>query len=116
MTTALRAWEDGDITEYLRIPRYPVVGLITSASFARSREPVARLVLLSRRGEMLTMTAPYREKTITETMTEALIRICAVLVLAFMRMPLGVAWAWSASSVSPILPVSAPPFRAPRDW
>jgi len=51
---ALRAWEDGDITEYLRIPRYPIVALITIAIFAAAAVSVLRgLVLLSRPGEML---------------------------------------------------------------
>lgn len=46
---ALRALEDGDITEYLRIPRYPVVGLITAAIFCAAAVSLLRaLVLLSR--------------------------------------------------------------------
>lgn len=46
---AIRAWEDGDITEYLRIPRYPVVGLITLAIFTAAAVSLLRaLVLLSR--------------------------------------------------------------------
>ncbi|MDD9910040.1 MAG: TRAP transporter small permease [Ahrensia sp.] len=50
---ALRAWDDGDITEYLRIPRYPVVGLITAAIFCAAIVSLLRaLVLLSRPGQM----------------------------------------------------------------
>ena len=30
---AIRAFEDGDVTEYLLIPRYPIVGFITAAIF-----------------------------------------------------------------------------------
>ena len=46
---AVRAWEDGDITEYLRIPRYPVVGLIMVAIFSAAAVSLLRaLVLLSR--------------------------------------------------------------------
>ena len=39
---AVRAWEDGDITEYLRIPRWPVVGLITLAIFSAAVVSVLR--------------------------------------------------------------------------
>ena len=46
---AMRALEDGDITEYLRIPRYPIVGLITGAIFCAAVVSLLRaLVLLSR--------------------------------------------------------------------
>ena len=46
---AVRAFEDGDITQYLSIPRYPVVGLITVAIFAAAFVSLLRaLVLLSR--------------------------------------------------------------------
>ena len=46
---ASRAYEDGDITEYLRIPRYPVVALITIAIFAAAAVSLLRaLVLLTK--------------------------------------------------------------------
>ncbi|NKB51314.1 MAG: TRAP transporter small permease subunit [Rhizobiaceae bacterium] len=49
MDYASRAMEDGDITEYLAIPRYPVVGLITAAIFCAAAVSLLRaLVLLSR--------------------------------------------------------------------
>lgn len=49
---AVRAWEDGDITEYLAIPRYPVVGFITAAIFSAAAISALRFVsLLYRPGE-----------------------------------------------------------------
>lgn len=48
---AVRAFEDGDVTEYLLIPRYPVVGFITAAIFTAAAITVLRiLLLLSRPG------------------------------------------------------------------
>ncbi len=48
---AVRAWEDGDVTEYLFIPRYPVVGLITLAIFSAALVSALRfLILLSKPG------------------------------------------------------------------
>jgi len=48
---ATRAWEDGDITEYLGIPRWPVVGLITLAIFCAAAVSLLRgLMLLSQAG------------------------------------------------------------------
>ena len=43
---AARALEDGDITEYLRIPRYPVVGLITAAIFCAAAVSLLRMLVL----------------------------------------------------------------------
>ncbi len=49
---AVRAFEDGDETEYLGIPRYLVVSLITIAIFAAAAVSLLRaLVLLSRPGD-----------------------------------------------------------------
>lgn len=51
---ALRAWEDGDITEYLRIPRYLVVSLITAAIFTAAAVSLLRgLILLSHPGRTM---------------------------------------------------------------
>ena len=50
---ALRAWEDGDITEYLSIPRYPMVGFITAAIYAAAFISVLRIIsLLTRPGQV----------------------------------------------------------------
>lgn len=43
---ASRAFEDGDITEYLRIPRYPVVGLITLAIFSAAAVSLLRALVI----------------------------------------------------------------------
>jgi len=43
---AVRAFEDGDVTEYLLIPRYPIVGFITAAIFTAAGITVLRLVRL----------------------------------------------------------------------
>lgn len=49
---ATRAFEDGDITEYLAIPRYPVVGFITAAIFTAAAMTALRfLVLLANPGQ-----------------------------------------------------------------
>jgi len=49
---AVRAFEDGDITEYLGIPRYPVVGFITAAIFTAAVISALRFaVLLSKPGQ-----------------------------------------------------------------
>lgn len=59
---ATRAWEDGDITEYLRIPRFPVVGLITVAIFSAAAVSVLRaLVLLSRADRSSQYNAEHEE-------------------------------------------------------
>jgi len=51
---AVRAHEDKDVTEYLAIPRWPIVGFITLSIFAAAITTVLRLlVLLSRPGEVL---------------------------------------------------------------
>ncbi len=48
---AVRAFEDGDVTEYLTIPRYFVVGFITAAIFSAAAVTLLRfLMLLSRPG------------------------------------------------------------------
>lgn len=48
---ALRALEDGDVTEYLSIPRYIVVGLITLSIFVAAFMTMLRFVItLSRPG------------------------------------------------------------------
>lgn len=43
---AVRAFEDGDVTEYLLIPRYPVVGFISAAIFAAAGITLLRICLL----------------------------------------------------------------------
>lgn len=49
---AVRAFEDGDVTEYLTIPRYPVVGFITAAIFSAAVISAMHfLSLLSRPGQ-----------------------------------------------------------------
>ena len=59
---AVRAFEDGDITEYLRIPRYPVVGLITIAIFCAAAVSLLRaLVLLSKAKESSNYSAETTE-------------------------------------------------------
>ena len=59
---ATRAWEDGDITEYLRIPRFPVVGLITIAIFSAAAVSLLRaLVLLRRADKSAQYNAEYEE-------------------------------------------------------
>ena len=51
---ALRALEDGDVTEYLTIPKYPIVGFITAAIFSAAAIAVLHfLSLLSRPGQSL---------------------------------------------------------------
>ena len=51
---AVRAFEDGDVTEYLLIPRYPVVGFITAAIFSAAAISVLHLLsLLSRPGQSI---------------------------------------------------------------
>ncbi len=48
---AVRAFEDGDVTEYLLIPRYPIVGFITAAIFsAAAISGLHLLALLGRPG------------------------------------------------------------------
>ena len=46
---AIRALEDGDTTEYLRIPRYIVVGFITAAIFSAAFMSLLKLVLMLRK-------------------------------------------------------------------
>lgn len=49
---AVRAFEDGDVTEYLLIPRYPVVGFIAAAIFTAAAISFLRiLVLLTKPGQ-----------------------------------------------------------------
>lgn len=49
---AMRAFEDGDVTEYLNIPRYPVVGFITAMIFTAAGISLFKLLLLlSRPGQ-----------------------------------------------------------------
>jgi len=43
---AVRAFEDGDITEYLFIPRYPIVGFITAAIFTAAAISILRFIRL----------------------------------------------------------------------
>lgn len=51
---AVRALEDGDVTEYLNIPKYPVVGFITAAIFSAALVCFIRfLVLLTNPGQNL---------------------------------------------------------------
>lgn len=50
---AVRAFEDNDFTEYLMIPRWPVVGLISGALFTAAVMSLLRLLLvLSTPGEV----------------------------------------------------------------
>ena len=50
---AVRAKEDGDTTEYLGIPRWPIVGLITVSIFAAAVTSALRLLtILSRPGQV----------------------------------------------------------------
>lgn len=49
---AVRAFEDGDVTEYLTIPRYPIVGFITAAIFSAAAISLLRFfVLLGKPGQ-----------------------------------------------------------------
>jgi TRAP-type C4-dicarboxylate transport system permease small subunit len=43
---AIRAWEDGDTTEYLAIPRYVVVAFITISTYIAAAAVAGRLMLL----------------------------------------------------------------------
>jgi TRAP-type C4-dicarboxylate transport system permease small subunit len=43
---AVRAFEDKDVTEYLAIPRWPIVGFITVSIFAAGVASALRLLLL----------------------------------------------------------------------
>jgi len=43
---AVRAYEDKDVTEYLAIPRWPVVGFITISLFAAAFTTALRLILV----------------------------------------------------------------------
>lgn len=43
---AVRAFEDGDVTEYLNIPRYPVVGFITAMIFTAGAISLLKLLTL----------------------------------------------------------------------
>ncbi|MDB2324397.1 TRAP transporter small permease [Alphaproteobacteria bacterium] len=55
MAYAVRAFEDGDVTEYLSIPRYMVVSFITLSVYAAALMAFVRMVvLLSRPGEIST--------------------------------------------------------------
>ncbi len=48
---ATRAFEDGDVTEYLNIPRYPVVGFITAMIFTAAAITLLKLLsVLTRPG------------------------------------------------------------------
>ena len=63
---ALRAFEDSDVTEYLTIPRYPIVGFITAAIFTAAAISFLRiLILLTNPGQNAETTAA--ESTDTET-------------------------------------------------
>lgn len=49
---AVRAFEDGDVTEYLLIPRYPIVGFITAALYCAAAVSLLRIfILLSKPGQ-----------------------------------------------------------------
>ena len=43
---AMRAFEDGDVTEYLNIPRYPVVGFITAIIFTAAAITLLKLLIV----------------------------------------------------------------------
>lgn len=43
---AVRAFEDSDVTEYLLIPRYPIVGFITAAIFSAAAISLLRILIL----------------------------------------------------------------------
>jgi len=50
---AVRAFEDGDVTEYLLIPRYPIVGFVSAAIFSAALISILSfLVLLSQPGKV----------------------------------------------------------------
>ena len=50
---AVRAYEDEDVTEYLAIPRWPIVGFITLSLFAAAAMTLLRLVsILATPGEL----------------------------------------------------------------
>jgi len=49
---AMRAFEDGDVTEYLNLPRYPVVGFITAMIFTAAAITLLKLLaVLSNPGQ-----------------------------------------------------------------
>ena len=51
---AVRAFEDGDVTEYLTIPKYPIVGFITAAIFTAAAISILHFFsLISRPGQSL---------------------------------------------------------------
>ena len=51
---AIRALEDNDVTEYLLIPRYPIVGFITAAIFSAAAISILRFFsLLSKPGQTI---------------------------------------------------------------
>lgn len=59
---AVRAFEDGDVTEYLLIPRYPIVGFVTAAIFTAAAISVLRfLILLTQPGKSI------EDVTVTQT-------------------------------------------------
>lgn len=63
---AIRAFEDGDVTEYLLIPRYPVVGFIAAAIFTAAAISFLRvLVLLTRPGQSTEEVLAQRADEIT---------------------------------------------------
>jgi len=43
---AVRAFEDGDVTEYLNIPRYPIVGFITAMIFTAAAITMLKLLIV----------------------------------------------------------------------
>ena len=63
---AVRAFEDGDVTEYLTIPRYPVVGFVSAAIFTAAAISLLRfLILLTKPGQSI------EDLTAAESMTTA---------------------------------------------
>jgi TRAP-type C4-dicarboxylate transport system permease small subunit len=51
---AVRAFEDGDVTEYIGIPKYPIVGFVSAAIFSAAAIALLRIgVLLTKPGEDL---------------------------------------------------------------
>jgi len=70
---AVRAFEDGDITEYLAIPRYPVVGFITAAIYTAAAISLLRfLILITKPGQSVEDVANATDlRPVTQNPTDA---------------------------------------------
>jgi len=68
---AVRAFEDGDVTEYLLIPRYPVVGFVSAALFSAAAISLLRfLSLLSKRGQSIEDLAAKTERNTAQAVND----------------------------------------------